>query len=158
MSSWPPHCLAWPHHLPGTHSVPARICPKERAPPMAFHPWLWNLKKLRTEKELRRRFPNHELPDPSRKISLPSSERALLADRPKRILDIVVALLQGDTSLRESKPAHRATNSTAASLSLDLSRTSPGHRSPQTHTIWVLRLDSDSVPGPSLRTSEPRRD
>lgn len=64
--------------------------------------------KLRTEKELHfEETGNNELPDPSRKISLPSSERALLADRSKRILDIVVVLLQGDTSLRARKPAHR---------------------------------------------------
>lgn len=150
--------------LPGLAPPHARslLCsgsnlPEERAllgglPPLALE------LEAETRKGTSEETENHELPDPSRKISLPSSERALLADRPKRILDMVVALLQGDTSLRERKPAHRATNSTAASLSLDPSRTTPGHHSPQTHTIWVLRLDSDSVSGPFLHTSEPRPD
>lgn len=109
--------------------------PEERAllgglPPLALE------LEAETRKGTSEETENHELPDPSRKISLPSSERALLADRPKRILDMVVAaLLQGDTSLRERKPAHRATNSTAASLSLDPSRTTPEHRSPNTHNL-----------------------
>lgn len=158
MSSWLPHCLAWPHHLPGAPSVLTRICPEERALLDGHPPLALELEEAENRKGTSEETGNYQLPDPSRKISLPSSERALLADRPKRILDIVVALLQGDTSLREPKPAHRATNSSAASQSLDPSRTSPGHRSPQTHTIWVLRLDSDSVPGPSLSTSEPRPD
>lgn len=67
---------------------------------------------------------------------------------------------KGCVSLRARKPAHRETDCTAASeprLLLTLQGLHQNIAHPK-HTIWVLRLDSGSVPGPPLRTSEPRPD
>lgn len=70
---------------------------------------------------------NHELPGPSRKTSLPSSERALLVDKPKRIVATEAVLLQG-TSERTSQSAGRPTALRPPWAS------TPGHRSPK-HTV-----------------------
>lgn len=81
--------------MPGDPSVPARICLQERALLGSLPPLALELEEAENRKGTSEEMGNHELPDPSRKISLPSSERALLVDIPKRILDIVAAHLQG---------------------------------------------------------------
>jgi hypothetical protein len=106
----PRHPTAWLGPTTGQDPpVWARICPQERALLGGLPPLALELEEAENRKGTSEEMGNHELPDPSRKISLPSSERALLVGGPKRILDIAVELLQGHTSLRERKPAHRAT-------------------------------------------------
>lgn len=129
----------------GLESAPRRGRSWEASPALALE--LRNVEDRKGTSEKRR---NHELPGPSRKTSLISSERAVLVDKPKRIVDTEAALLPaGDTSLRARTPTHRASNSSS-------SGPTPGRRSPQTHTVWVLRPGSGSVPGPPVGTSELR--